>query len=110
MNYYSLTDTAIEIELGRRLREHRLRRNRTQQQLADAVTLSVNSIKALEQGKGKLSTLIAVLRELQLLDQLDNFLPDPGISPLQLARNQGRIRRRATGKRGTATAGEDEPW
>ncbi len=106
-----MTDTAIEAEVGRRLRELRLRQNRTQQALAEAVTLSLNSIKALENGKGKISTLIAVLRELGMLQELDQFLPDPGISPLQLARQQGKKRRRATGSRGgEPNDGQDSAW
>ncbi len=109
MNYYALTDTAIEQELGRRLRQRRLQKNLTQQELAGATALSVNSVKALEAGKGKLATLIAILRELAALDQLDQFLPDPGISPMQLARDQGRKRQRATGHRRKATT-DDGAW
>jgi putative transcriptional regulator len=42
---------------------------------------------------------LRVLRALDVLDQLDAFLPDPGISPLQLVRMQGRERQRASGRR-----------
>jgi hypothetical protein len=54
----------------------------------------------LERGKGcGLSSLIEILRALRKLDQLDAFLPDPGISPLQLAKLRGRERQRASGRR-----------
>lgn len=99
MDLYSLTDKGIAEELGRRIRSLRLRRNVTQQALAEAAALSLNAIKALESGKGKLSTLIAVLRELGALDQLDGFIPEPPVSPIQLARRQGRRRARASGGR-----------
>ena len=59
----------------------------------------INAIKSVESGKGKLLTIIAVLRELNALDGLDSFIPEPAISPLQLARQQGKKRQRASGKR-----------
>ncbi len=99
MDFYSMTDKAIGIEIGNRTRSLRLRRNLTQQQVADKAVLSLNTIKSLESGKGKLLTLIAVLRELGTLDTLDNFIPEPAISPIQLARQQGKKRQRASGKR-----------
>ena len=99
MDFYGMTDSRIAAELGQRIRSLRLRNNVTQQQLAEATSLSLNSIKSLEAGKAKLSTVIAVLRELEALHQLDSFIPEPGISPLQLARMQGRKRQRASGRR-----------
>ncbi len=99
MDFYSMTDKAIEVELGARIKSLRLRKNLTQQQLSDAVTLSMNSIKSLEAGRAKLSTLIAVLRELGALDSLDSFIPEISISPVQLAKQQGKQRQRASGTR-----------
>lgn len=113
MDYYSMSDKAIAAELGERIKTRRLRRNLTQQELATACALSLNSIKALEGGKGKLATLIAVLRELQSLDGLENFVPDMGVSPLQLARLKGKQRQRASGQRSTPEMDQnkdDETW
>ena len=110
MDFYPLTDKAIAKELGQRLRALRLSRNVTQKELAQATTLSLNAIKALESGKGKLSTLIAVLRELQALDQLDILLPEETLSPLQLARMQGRQRQRASGERTSDPSKAGSEW
>jgi len=99
MDYYSLSDTAIEVEIGARLKALRLRKNITQQALADAAGLSVTAIKGIESGGGRLSTLIAVLRELKALDQLEQFIPEITISPLQLARRKGKKTERASGPR-----------
>lgn len=99
MDIYAMTDKALAKELGRRIRALRLRRNLTQQQVAEAAALSLNTIKALEKGCGKLSSLVAVLRELGALHGLVNFIPEITISPLQLARQQGKQRQRATGSR-----------
>lgn len=99
MDFYSLSDKGVEDELGRRIKALRLRKNITQKELAEATTLSLNTIKSLESGSGKLSTVIAVLRELGALDQIDSFIPEPSISPLQLAKMQGKPRERASGGR-----------
>ena len=79
MDFYILSDKSIEKELGHRLRALRLQKNITQQQLAAITTLSLNTIKSLESGRGKLSSLIAVLRELGVLEQLDHFIPGTSI-------------------------------
>ncbi|MEW5754720.1 MAG: helix-turn-helix transcriptional regulator [Pseudomonadota bacterium] len=111
MRMLSLSDKAIAELLGERIKALRLRRNITQEALAQATALSLNTIKALESGKGKLATVIAVLRELDALDQLDNFIPPPTISPLQLAKRQGKQRARASGSRALPASDEDEaPW
>ena len=100
MDFYSLSDKAIEDELGQRFRDLRLRRNMTQKELAEATTLSLNTIKALEAGKGKLASVIAVLRELQALDELDSFIPQPERKP----------RQRASGERGRGSSEESSEW
>jgi transcriptional regulator with XRE-family HTH domain len=107
MDFYVMSDSAIWEEIGRRFRELRLRRNITQEELADRTMTSISRIKSLETGKAKLETMIAVLRELGALDDLENFLPDPGISPLQLVKMQGRKRQRASGAK---TEKEESEW
>ena len=107
-DYYTLSDSAIEAEIGARLRALRLRRNITQQALADAAGLSVTAIKGIESGRGRLATLIAVLRELSALEQLEHFIPAITVSPLQLARRKGAKRERASGSRGKSD--EEDAW
>lgn len=99
MDFYTLADKGIEEELGNRVKALRLRKNITQKDLAVATTLSLNVVKSLESGRGKLSTLIAVLRELGALDHLNSFIPETSISPMQLARLHGKVRERASGER-----------
>ena len=85
IDYYIASDSTILKELGDRIRKLRLRRNITQEDLAERALLAVGTIKSLEAGKGKLSTLVAVLRELGALDQLDHFVPPVTISPIKMA-------------------------
>jgi putative transcriptional regulator len=110
MDLYSLTDKGIEEELGGRIRALRLRKNITQKELAEATTLSLNTIKSLESGSGKLSTLIAVLRELGALDHLNSFIPETSISPIQLAKMQGKGRVRASGERLKGKSKGETEW
>lgn len=98
MSFHGKSDRQILQALGERLRGHRLRRDFTQEQLAERSGLSVSTIKGLEAGRGRLDSLVAVLRELGQLDGLDQFLPEPGLSPLQLAERKGRPRQRASGQ------------
>ncbi len=96
MEYYSMTDEAISKEMGNRLKALRLRKNISQQQLALDTTISLNAIRALEAGKAKLTTLIAVLRYLGQLDALDTFIPEVPVSPIQLAKLHSKTRQRAS--------------
>jgi putative transcriptional regulator len=104
IDYYTASDSRIMQELGERLRALRLRKNITQEELAEHALLAVGTVKSLEKGKGKLSNLIAVLRELDALDQLGNLIPPVTLSPLQLAeanhkRASTQIRTRASTKK-----------
>ena len=97
MDLYSMSDRAILREIGRRLRRRRLDRNLTQQVLADMAGLSRTTVSDLERGApAGMLTLVQVLRALGGLEELDAFLPEPGLSPLELARMKGRERQRAS--------------
>lgn len=98
MNYYGLSDKAILKEIGRRLKRKRLEQNMTQQSLAHIAGLNRATISEAENGISfSMQTLIQILRALHALDQIDAFLPDPGLSPLQLAKLKGKERQRASG-------------
>ncbi len=92
-----MSDRAVLREIGRRLKRKRLDKNLTQQTLADMAGLSRTTISDLERGApAGLLTVIQILRVLGGLEELDAFLPDPGLSPLQLARLKGHQRQRAS--------------
>lgn len=105
-----MTDKALALEIGERIKRLRLRRNRTQQQVATAAVVSLNVVKALEAGKGKLSSLIAVLRELEALEDLEQFIQVPEVSPLELVKQQGKRRQRASGSREPQKSEETSEW
>jgi transcriptional regulator with XRE-family HTH domain len=97
MNIVGMSDKAIIKEIGRRVKRKRLERNLTQQEIADIAGISRPTVSDLERGKPfGIMTLIQIMRALDALDDVDAFLPDPGISPLQLARLRGSERQRAS--------------
>ena len=101
MNIEAMSDRAILTEIGERLSRRRLNRNMTQEELAATSGVARRLIQRIEGGQGcSLENLIRILRALGLLGELDAFLPELGVSPLQLAKSKGHKRLRAAGRRG----------
>ncbi|MBK1881664.1 helix-turn-helix transcriptional regulator [Luteolibacter pohnpeiensis] len=103
-----LSNPQIEKELGSRLKSRRLERNLSQAEVAEKSGLSRRTITAIENGQGStLATFIAYLRALNALDSLEGILPDPGPSPVALARLQEEPRKYASKPRHPSPA---QPW
>ena len=95
MDFQTMTDAAISEEIGRRLKELRLRKNWTQKEIADFAGLSLQAIQNTEKGQSTMATVIKILRPLKALDTLNNFIPELQISPIQLMKLKGKTRQRA---------------
>lgn len=110
MSIYGESDRAILKKVGQRIKRRRLQKNISQQELGDMSGLSRSAVGKIERGApfGVL-TLIQILRALQALDGIDALLPDPGISPLQLAKLKGKERRRAS-RKSKDKAGGGSSW
>lgn len=91
--------SAIAAELGERLKQARLNHDLTQAEVAELVGISRKTVLNAEKGNVQLTILIAIMAALNLLEQLDLFLPKQDISPIQLAKLQGKQRQRASGHR-----------
>lgn len=99
MDFRSMSDKAILILLGERVSRQRLNQDITQGELALRAGIARIVVGRLENGLGcKLENLIRILRALGMVDQLENFLPEPGLSPIQLAKLKGNERQRASGR------------
>jgi transcriptional regulator with XRE-family HTH domain len=97
-----LTTDEWAMELGRHLRDLRLRRNIDQRQLAEQAAVALNVIKNLEGGKGAtVTSLIKVIRALGREDWLTTLAPQVSISPLQMLKARP-VRQRASKSKGTA--------
>lgn len=91
--------SALVEEIGGRLKQARLNRDLTQSEVANLAGVARKTVLNAEKGKVQLEVLIAIMMALDLTEQLDLFLPKQEISPLQLAKLQGKKRQRASGQR-----------
>lgn len=111
---YTLTDTAIVTNIGRKLKAARLRQNITQQSLAEAANISLSTIKKIE--KGEICTfdaLLRMLRTLGMLDTLQQLVEEEQMSPSEyynmVQASKTHQRKRAVGKLNN-TRKEESPW
>jgi transcriptional regulator with XRE-family HTH domain len=106
------TDAAVLAELGRRLARHRLERNWTQAELAAKAGIGQATVQRAERGESvQMTSLIKLLRTLELLGGLDVALPESIDLPIaQLERAQRKIRGRASGHRRRRTESDERPW
>ena len=95
------TPFAIAAELGKRLKRARLNINMTQMEVADRAGITRKIVMQAEKGRVQLQSLIAIMQVLDLADSIDHWLPKPIVSPIQLAKLQGKQRQRATGVEAT---------
>jgi transcriptional regulator with XRE-family HTH domain len=101
------TDETILADLGARLSTVRLSYDLTQAQLAHNAGVSKRTVERIEAGQStQLTSFIRILRGLNLLDRLEQFLPPPQPGPMDLLRRAGKTPKRATGAR----AHREEPW
>lgn len=103
------SDEVILRELGARLAGLRLAHSMTQAHLATQAGVSKRTVERLESGQsGQLSSLIRVLRGLDLMKELNVLVPPTRPGPMDLLRLQGKTRRRAS--RTSLPDDHDEPW
>jgi transcriptional regulator with XRE-family HTH domain len=108
------TSEAVLVELGRRVEEHRLARNWTQEDLAAQAGIGRATVQRLERGEPvQTPSLLKVLRALGVLAGLDAVLPERVTSPVaELRRERSRqaaTRKRASGRHGRPPR-RDRPW
>ena len=79
----SLSDDALYAEIGDRVRFARIQSRIKQADFADRCGISRSALIKLEKGDGgtRLSTFLAVIRQLGALHSFDVFLPERQISP-----------------------------
>jgi predicted transcriptional regulator len=103
-----LTDDAILRELGMRFAQRRLELQLTQGMLAEQAGVSKRSVERVEAGATtQISTMIRILRVLELLDRLETLVPEAGVRPMDLLKLKGKARKRASSKRKPT---DDVPW
>lgn len=100
---YALSDTQLCNCIGKKLKNIRLKRNITQLSLAKASSISLSSIKKIENGEiGSFDTLLRVLRTLGILESINVLFEEEQLSPSEyyevVNKAKKKIRKRAAGK------------
>lgn len=104
-----LSDDVLLTEIGNRIAQYRLNQDKTQAALAEEAGVSNRTLTRIEHGQSvQSSSLIRILRALQLAENLDTLIPEPAVSPIQQLKMQGKRRQRASSR--SAKPKKDEPW
>ena len=93
---YAQSDAFILEVLGQRLKAARLERDASQEYLASVLGVSIPTYIAAEAGKMKLALLVAAMRHLNLLENLNLLLPEETLSPILQVKLHGKTRQRAS--------------
>ena len=93
-------DKAVLEEIGHRLSRCRIEKGFTQAKLAKEAGVSKRTVERIEAGEpAQSSSLIRVMRTLDILDALYAAIPSSGPRPMDLLKLQGKERQRASSKR-----------
>ena len=100
---YTLSDTQLSKRIGEKLKAIRLKRNITQQSLAEASSISLSSVKKVENGEiGSFDTLLRILRTLGMLESISQLFEEEHLSPSEyyqmVNKAKKQARKRAVGK------------
>lgn len=94
-----LNDTAILQEIGIFIKNKRLTQELTQDELSDRANISRSTLSLMESGQNtSLVNLVKVLRILDALYVFESFKIEQIISPIELAKQEAKERKRASVK------------
>lgn len=101
------SDSALTKMIGVYIKHHRLNKNLSQDSVAASASISRSTLSLLERGEGvNLTTLIQILRVLDLLYIMDVFQVKEDISPLAYAKLKKKQKQRASGTQQGDNAGD----
>lgn len=100
IDWYSLSDLALAETIGAFVKSHRIEKNLSQESVAKSANISRSTLSLLERGQTvTLTTLLQVLRTLELLHVMDAFRIQQQFSPIALAKMQQETRKRGSGSK-----------
>ncbi len=104
-----LSDEAILTELGERIARSRIDLQLTQAEAAERAGVSKRTLERIESGaSAQMSSLIRILRVLELLPRLEQMFPETGATPMELLRHKGKARQRASSR--SSLEQPDQAW
>lgn len=106
-----MTDDAVLTEIGNRISRYRIDQQVTQADLAEQAGVSKRTIERVEAGASvQFSTVIRILRVLDLLQGLDRLIPEPSPRPMDLLKHKGKVRQRASSSRHSDKTSKTWSW
>lgn len=106
-----LSDDAILAEMGTRLTSLRLDLQLTQADLAEQAGVSKRTVERIETGaSAQMSSMIRVLRQLDVLPNLDQMIPESLPRPMDLLKRKNKPRQRASARSGKQQSDESWTW
>lgn len=109
INWLEYSDKSLTETIGRFVHHHRLRQNRSQDEISHDAGISRSTLSLLERGERvNLNTLIKVLRVLDLLYIMDVFVVSDEISPMEYAKLKMKSRKRASTIKNTEIVEEED--
>lgn len=104
-----LADDAILAEIGARVARRRLDFQLTQADVAEQAGVAKRTVERIEAGaSAQMSSIIRILRVLDLLPGLDRMIPEAGPRPMDLLKQKGKVRQRASRHRRSDRS--NKPW
>jgi transcriptional regulator with XRE-family HTH domain len=104
-----MTDDAVLAEFGERIAHRRLGLQLTQADVAGQAGIAKRTVERIEAGaSAQMSSIVRILRVLELLPALDAMIPEASATPMDLLQRKGKVRQRAS-SRGRADRPR-QPW
>ena len=113
LTFQHISDVQLVKRIGNKLKAVRLKRNITQQSLAEAASISLSSLKKIESGEiGTFDSLLRVLRTLGMLESIATLFEEDQMSPSEyydmVNKSKKQTRKRAVGQ--IKTDKEESEW
>jgi len=109
--FKTMTDDAVLEELGRRLERRRIDFGLTQAKLSQQAGVSKRTVERMEAGAAmQTQNLIRILRVLDLMQGLDQLIPETGPRPMDLLKLKGKERKRASSNSAVKQSGKAWSW
>ena len=110
-SWISMSDKVLSETIGAFIKHHRLNQNKTQDEVSSVASISRSTLSLLERGETvTLSSLIRVLRVLDLLYIMDAFEVKDQISPIEYAKLQKNKRQRARNQNKEENSNNKSQW
>lgn len=107
----NLANDAILAEIGVRLAQRRLDLQLTQADVAEQAGIAKRTVERIEAGgSAQMSSVVRILRVLDLLPGLERMFPEAGPRPMDLLKQKGKVRQRASRPRHSEQPSKTWSW